>query len=235
MTRIALLIPAYQPTDALVTVVSQVVAQTSNPFDVIVVVDDGSDQRCAPVFAAVAQHARATVLARPRNEGKGASLRFGCGWLLQARSDLLGIVTADADGQHLPPDIVRVGRALLHDPDAVVLGVRSFDRGVPLRSRLGNLATRRLIAWRTGVTLQDTQTGLRGWPRRCCERNLSIGGDRYEHETAALLTALAAHDRIVEVPIATVYEEGNRTSHFRPLRDSVRIYACLLANINQRM
>jgi putative flippase GtrA len=33
---------------------------------------------------------------------------------------------------------------------------------------------------------------------------------------------------LVEVPIATVYLDGNRSSHFDPIRDSMRIYFVLL-------
>jgi putative flippase GtrA len=43
-----------------------------------------------------------------------------------------------------------------------------------------------------------------------------------------LLAARAAGIDLVEVPIETVYLEGNSSSHFRPLADSARIWAPLL-------
>jgi hypothetical protein len=32
----------------------------------------------------------------------------------------------------------------------------------------------------------------------------------------------------MEVPISTVYLDGNRSSHFDPVRDSMRVYSVLL-------
>jgi len=43
-----------------------------------------------------------------------------------------------------------------------------------------------------------------------------------------LLTACQSGMRITEVDIETVYLNDNSSSHFNPLRDSIKIYACIL-------
>ena len=48
------------------------------------------------------------------------------------------------------------------------------------------------------------------------------------HELELLLRARDAGHAIVEVPISTVYLDGNSSSHFRPVRDSARVYAPLV-------
>jgi len=53
-------------------------------------------------------------------------------------------------------------------------------------------------------------------------------GARYETELGILLLALERRRTLASVPIATVYLDGNRSSHFHPLADSVRIYSHLL-------
>jgi len=60
------------------------------------------------------------------------------------------VVTADADGQHSAADILRVAAELTANPRDLVLGVRTFGRSVPLRSRLGNALTRAIMRAITG-------------------------------------------------------------------------------------
>jgi hypothetical protein len=147
--------------------------------------------------------------------------------VLDELPEMLGVVTADADGQHTAADVVRVAEAVLGAGGRMVLGARSFAGDVPWRSRLGNGMTQRLFGWVTGVWLADTQTGLRGFPRRMLVEAAMLQGERYEYEMTVLADVCGRGERPVEVAIETVYLEGNRSSHFDPLWDSVRIYGVL--------
>jgi glycosyltransferase involved in cell wall biosynthesis len=232
---IALVIPAYRPPSLLPALVRDVVALEQPPiFQSIVIVDDGSEPRFARTFADAASQPRVTIVRREVNGGQGAALKTGIGHALAQFPDLAGVVTADADGQHAPEDIVKIARAFAAQPDALLLGVRAFGASVPLRSRIGNVLTQHLVALMAGLRVADTQTGLRGWPRRGCERNLGNEANGFEYNLATLLAAAAAGDHIVEIPIRTIYEPGNPSSHFRPLHDSVRIYRVLLHHAIRR-
>src|SRR5262245_1970976 len=120
---IAFLIPAYKPSSSLVGVVRALSDQAARA---IVVVDDGSGPEYSEIFAAVAAFAGGQLVRHAVNLGKGAALKTGINYALCAFPDLIGIVTADADGQHDPDDIQAVARALLDQPDALVLGSRAF-------------------------------------------------------------------------------------------------------------
>jgi putative flippase GtrA len=109
-----------------------------------------------------------------------------------------------------------------------VLGSRAFTGNVPARSRFGNAATKLLFTLATGERIPDTQTGLRGYPAVMLPWLRSVRGERYEYELNLLLEARHAGYSIQSVDIATVYLDHNSGSHFRPLADSVRIYAPLL-------
>lgn len=76
----------------------------------------------------------------------------------------------------------------------------------------------------TGITVSDTQTGLRGIPCFFMEQLLMVKGERFEFETNMLLETKKKKIPIVEVPIRTIYIEKNKTSHFNPIKDSVKIY-----------
>jgi len=221
-----LVIPAYQPEARLVALVDELLA---SPCRAVLVVDDGSALASAPVFEALAQRDRVTVLRHAVNLGKGAALKTAFNHALVHFPDLLGVVTLDADGQHLPADVRAVGDALVANPAALVLGARSFaGKDVPLRSGFGNMLTGWIFRLLIGQKLRDTQTGLRGISPALMRDLMTLPTSRYEFELDMLITAATAHIAVVEVPIATVYEEGNRSSHFNPLRDSFRIYFVFL-------
>ena len=50
-------------------------------------------------------------------------------------------------------------------------------------------------------------------------------GERFEFETNMLIETKEKDIPILEVPIETIYIENNATSHFNPLKDSLKIYA----------
>jgi putative flippase GtrA len=162
------------------------------------------------------------------NLGKGAALKTGFNFALCEFPDCAGVVTADADGQHDPDDVARLARALMDSPQTLILGAREFGRGVPLRSRLGNLVTRRVLRAVSGLALRDTQTGLRAIPLDFARKLLPLSSSGYEFELDMLLACKASRRAIAEVPIRTIYLDGNAASHFNPIFDSMRIYFVLM-------
>ena len=219
------LIPAYQPDARLPRLILEL--HRADPSTKIVVVDDGSGQKFSDIFEASAT-AGAHVISYENNRGKGYALREGFTWIRDVAGDLSEcVVTADADGQHTLNDIFRVGRTCT-DTGKSVLGVREFVGHVPARSRIGNTATSALFWLATGWKLKDTQTGLRAFPVALLPELLKVQGDRYEYELRVLLHLAKFRHPVTQIPIETIYEAGNPTSHFRPLQDSARIWAPLL-------
>jgi len=224
-TSVAALIPAWQPEALLPDLVQSLL---NHGCMRVIVVDDGSSQDHQPIFERCAMMAGVTVLRHAVNLGKGRALKTGFNFLLTDCPQYTGVVTADADGQHAVPDIVRVAQALAASPRGLVLGARQLDGQVPLRSRFGNTVTRYVFRFLTGRRVFDTQTGLRGIPASRLPELLVLPGERYEYEMTVLAHLCRQAVSPVEVPITTVYLDGNRSSHFDPIRDSMRIYFVLL-------
>lgn len=219
------LIPAYQPDARLPRLILEL--HRADPSTKIVVVDDGSGQKFSDFFEASAT-AGAHVISYEHNRGKGYALREGFTWIRDVAGDSPEcVVTADADGQHTLNDIFRVARTCT-DTGKSVLGIREFVGHVPARSRIGNTATSALFWLATGWKLKDTQTGLRAFPLALLPELLEVQGDRYEYELRVLLHLAKFRHPVTQIPIETIYEAGNPTSHFRPLQDSARIWAPLL-------
>ena len=121
-----------------------------------------------------------------------------------------------------------MARRLLQSPDSLVLGTRQFAGKVPLRSRLGNVVTKYAFWGLAGKRLDDTQSGLRGIPQQLARQLLRLKSSGYEFELDMLVQCGRLGVPIVTCPIETVYLDDNRSSHFHPLRDSLRIYGVLL-------
>ena len=220
----AVLIPAWQPDRGFIPLLT---ALSARGFAAIIVVDDGSGPDFEPIFAEAAAVPAIHLLRHAVNLGKGRALKTGINFFLTT-FNLQTLITADADGQHAVEDIVGVGQSLSANPTHIVLGSRTFARDIPLRSRFGNLLTRRIFAFVTGTTLTDTQTGLRAFPRSTLPALLTLEGERYEYEMTVLAHLCRTGPRPIEVPIQTIYLDANRSSHFDPIRDSMRIYFVLV-------
>jgi exopolysaccharide biosynthesis protein len=143
---------------------------------------------------------------------------------------VIGIVTADADGQHTPADILKVVKELAAS-DTIVLGTRDLSSAdVPLTSKIGNLFSAIYYKMKTGKILKDTQTGLRGIPAKYFDFALSIEGDRYEYEMRFLEQMNEENIEYCTVEIETIYEK-DRVTHFRTVSDSYTIYKSFFKNI----
>lgn len=216
---VAVLIPAYKPDERLIALVDEL---REKGFTRIVAVDDGGGAQFRPIFDAL--KGKAEVLVHEVNRGKGAALKTGLAYIMQTPG--VGVVTADADGQHAPKDVARIADALLIEPDKLILGSRDKAQ-MPPRSKAGNTITCGVFFAATFKWVGDTQTGLRGLPAAFLAAFSTLEGDRYEYEMNMLLYACREKIAIREVTIETIYIGNNETSHFNPLKDGLRIYALI--------
>jgi glycosyltransferase involved in cell wall biosynthesis len=221
--KLVAVVPAFQAERSIAEVVAGLFCAMPPPEGpTVVVVDDGSMDQTA----AEAERAGATVLRQPKNLGKGAALRVGMRFAVEAGAG--AVVTVDADGQHPAEDAARV--ALHPAPrESLVLGVRDLLRdGAPLANRFSNGFSNTFLSWFGGVTLHDSQCGLRRYP---VPETLALDArsDGYAFEAETLLRAARLGWHIAEVPIRVVYPpRAERVSHFRVLRDPARIVARVL-------
>ena len=217
------LIPSLNPDDSLVRLAQNLKKLNINN---IVIVNDGSDVSCDSIFETLQKDYDCTVVSHGINEGKGAALKTGIETIKNIYPDSAGFITADADGQHSPDDIFHIAEILNDNPSSLILGVRDFNaKNVPFKSRYGNKITSAVFFLTTGKHCKDTQTGLRGIPMNLADELLKINGKRFEYETNVLIQLAKDKINFIEVPINTIYENGNRETHFRPVKDSLLVYA----------
>lgn len=227
---VTVVIPSLNPDEKLAGVVRDLI---QIGFDDIILVNDGS---CTEYTANFPKDLpECTLLIHEVNRGKGAAMKTAFRYLLERDKGTDGVITVDGDGQHKASDVLACAEAMV-ESRSVVLGVRDFDLpNVPTRSRLGNKITSTVFRLFCGIKISDTQTGLRAIPYEYLPQMLEVSGDRYEYETNMLLQMNAMRIPSREVTIETVYIEDNQTSHFRPVRDSIRIYSLIIKFISSSL
>ena len=228
LSKISVVLPSLDPDEKLIAVVDGLLEYG---FSHIILVNDGSKQENLHYFHDLAaQHPEITLLHHEVNKGKGAALKNAFRWFLDNRPEGFGVVTVDGDNQHHPEDTKRCCEHMMQTGHAV-LGCRDFNQAdVPARSSFGNKTTSLIFKIFVGMTISDTQTGLRAFPRDVLEEIVDVYGDRFEYETNMLLAFKTKGIDFDEVKIRTVYIEENKSSHFRVIHDSWRIYKLILAH-----
>jgi glycosyltransferase involved in cell wall biosynthesis len=215
---IAIIIPVYEASTELRELIGHLIAVGAQ---IIYVVDDGSrHSSAADVLEGLLDH-RVKLCNHERNRGKGRALKTGIEQVIaNGTENLKGVITVDADGQHLVADVLKVAEEALADPEKVVVGSRKFAAdGVPLRSRFGNALTKLIFKVATGTAVKDTQSGLRFLPADRLETICRMPGERYEFELQ-MLTELANQGVAIGQPeISTTYVDGNKSSHYSKASD----------------
>ncbi len=219
-----IIIPAFEPEE---TCLRELVRRNWELGNQMVLVDDGSGKAYETLFWELGE--QCIVLHHNENKGKGEAIKTALRYIKDELWECREIGIMDADGQHLPEDMERILTKAEANPRTLILGTRTMDSSVPLKSRLGNWLTAKIFGMLTGVYVSDTQTGLRAFSVELLDFMLQVPGSRYEYEMNMLSACAKQKIPILEIPIHTIYHDRkNSCSHFRGFRDSFRIYKELL-------
>ncbi|MBD5521151.1 MAG: glycosyltransferase [Lachnospiraceae bacterium] len=227
INNMSVILPSYKPDEKLLAVLEGL---TGKGFCDVIVVNDGSGSDFDTLFEKAGAFPNVTVLTHPENRGKGCALKTAFSYCIENRPSCTGVITVDGDNQHHPDDIYACCLKLSENPVQIVLGARNFSSDeVPFRSRFGNVMTRSVFRFACGIRITDTQTGLRAIPAPYLPLMLETAGERYEYETNMLLEMKTHEIPFTEVTIRTIYLDDNDSSHFNPLKDSIKIYRTIFA------
>ena len=226
---IVVVIPSLNPDERLLELVEALVSDFPN----VVIINDGSSEKYDEIYQRAIEVGKGmvTVLNHCINCGKGRALKTAFNYALTSipKEAIRGFVCIDSDGQHSVDDIIRCAEELCKNPQALVLGCRNFDgKDIPTRSRFGNKITKSVLKLMCGISVQDTQTGLRALSAENARQYVQTVGERYEYEMNMLIETKEKGIPIIEVPIETIYINDNKSSHFNPIVDSWRIYKVFL-------
>ncbi len=208
-----ILIPTYNPDDKLLQVL-----KTINKKYETIVVNDGSENK--DMLKGCEEYAQ--IISYDENQGKGFALKTGFAYIKAHYKDYV-VVTMDDDMQHKLEDAINLCDYVNDHEDEFAIGRRHWDKTTPITSRIGNAIARHTFKRHTGLSIYDTQTGLRAFSYKLIDYMLSIEGNRYEYEMNVLYNLKNNNIKYKEIDIQTIYIDNNKTSRFRVFKDSIKI------------
>jgi glycosyltransferase involved in cell wall biosynthesis len=192
----------------------------------VIVVDDGSqDATAAEARRAAAAGLPVRVVRLDANQGKGAALFRG---FAEARAGVVAFL--DADLEIAPQNVLRLLSVMESSQAAVVVGKKTGD-GFPLARRLLSRIFRGTVSSLFGLSVSDTQTGIKLFRREVLERvapRMSISRFAFDIELLVAVTRFGYE--IAECPVTAEFRREGRLgrlglSHqLQMLADLVRIY-----------
>jgi len=211
--RVLVIIPALNAERSIGAVVRDCKAVVND----VLVVDDGSADRTA----GVGRVAGAEVVSHPINRGKGAALKTGFAYALEHGFD--AVVTLDADGQHLPREIPKFLAARQETGADLIIGGRAhlFGQMLP-RRRFANRFSARCIAFASHTDVTDSQSGFRLYSAQLL-RAIRLRSEGFDLESEVIVQAGQRRFKILSIPIDLGFVDGQSTSHYKPLMDTIRI------------
>ncbi len=182
-------------------------------FDLVVVVDDGSE-----VALQHPQTEGVVLLRHDKNMGKGAALRSGFRYCLDHHALVIG--TIDTDGEHDPRNFMHA-LARYNGEDLVSLSRAPHFHKYGWLRRIRNQVFSKLVSNRIGVQIGDTQSGMRIFSdravRACMKTELPSG---YAVETIMLETVVQEDLQVSEqaMAYAGLIRNGKKYSDLGVLR-----------------
>ena len=211
--RVGVVIPALQAAPTIAAVVRDALTQVP----AVVVVDDGSTD----VTSANAQAAGAFVIRHPLNRGKGGALKTGFAHAVENGLD--AVITIDADGQHLPSEIPKfLEEWNTRKPDLIIGSRDHLFEQMLFRRRMANRFSAAMISTFAGARIGDSQSGFRLYSRRLLQE-VPITSNGFDYESEIIVRAGRGGYMVESIPIELGFVNGISTSHYKPIKDTLRI------------
>lgn len=204
--RLCVIIPAYNEGRVIASVIKKARAIFSkSPYEIdMVVVNDGSGDNTS----SQAEHSGAIVINHILNSGAGSATATGLSYAHQKGYQMA--VTMDADGQHLPNDVLRGIEIMQESKTDLLIGSRLIDnRGMSKLKVFGNWGLSFVTLVLFGVKSTDSQSGLRIFSKRALEK-LRWKTAGYEFASEMLWRARQAGLIIDEYPIQAIYTDYSK-------------------------
>ncbi|MDM8532527.1 glycosyltransferase family 2 protein [Anaerolineales bacterium HSG25] len=198
LSKTVVLIPAYNEAKHIADVVEQALPYA----DRVIVIDDGSTDRTAPI----AELAGAVVVQHKHNQGKGAALSTGFKLAQEMKAEV--VVTIDGDGQHDPREIPQVIEPIVNQQADLVIGSRYLVSTsiVPQHRVWGHRAFNLLVNLTSGIIVTDSQSGFRAFSPQAM-RVITFRSKGFSVESEMQYISNYHRLQVTEQPITIRYDD----------------------------
>jgi glycosyltransferase involved in cell wall biosynthesis len=220
--KLSIVIPVFNERQTVATLLARVL-RLPLPLEIIVV-DDHSTDGTLDVIRPFTDIAGVKLIAKPRNEGKGAALRTG---FENVTGDI--VIVQDADLEYDPRDIPRLIQPIVEGKADAVYGSRFLartHRGSSTVHQWGNRFLTMISNAVTGLRLTDMETCYKAM-RRDLLQSIPLRQDRFGFEPEITAKLARRQCRILELPVsyaARAWDAGKKIG----IRDAINALYCVI-------
>ena len=207
MKRVCVIVPAYNEATVIKDVIksSKKTFAKAKEYDIdIVLINDGSKDNTLQQ----AKKGGAIVIDHILNSGAGGATLTGLAYARLHNYDIAA--TMDADGQHAPEDVLKGIYQIDPLQADLLIGSRLINsEGMSRTKVIGNKGLSLITRLLFGITVTDSQSGLRIYSRRAIDQ-LDWKSTGYEFCSEMIWRAKQSGLRIGEYPIQAIYTDYSR-------------------------
>ncbi len=194
-------------------------------FEIIVVDDGSSDNTFEESQRAKATGYPVRAVRHPVNRGKGAALFYGFQF---AEGEYIAFLDADLEIQ---PEYVKKFLQRLHETDSdLVIGTKVPKLGqMPFLRRIMSLVYREFVSLLFGLSLRETQTGIKLFRREVledCVPRLRVS--RFAFDVELMVAASRFGYRIIEFPVEVGFSRKSSLQRIKPRQIAGQLWDTLL-------
>ncbi len=203
MSELSIIIPAYNEAENLGHFLPEWAQYASRSGYQLIIINDGSSDGTAAVLEKYRSNRSLRIIDHKVRRGYGGAIKSGI-----KRAETEFAVTFDADGQHQPPAIDQLIKAMKESGADMVIGQRSNLSEGGLYRSLG----RNLIRWVAGlllpVKIRDLNSGLKLFRVDPAKKYIRICPDSMAFSDVITLAFISQGDLVRETPIVINQRRG---------------------------
>ncbi|MCX6156731.1 MAG: glycosyltransferase family 2 protein [Ignavibacteriae bacterium] len=204
--KLTIVVPVYNEEVSLKILLPSLIKFTNENNTRLIIVNDGSTDGSDAIIEPYSRDAGFTYIRHKKNKGYGAALKAGI-----ETADTEYVVSFDADGQHLPEDILRLQAKITGTDADMVIGSRVDNKGSETIKRFGKYIIRELSKILIQNEINDLNAGMKMMRTDLAKRYIKICPDTFAFSDVITLVFISEKNIVLEEPIQVVQRKNGKS------------------------
>lgn len=204
--NLTIVVPIYNEEISLKTIIPSLKKFAEENNFKLILVNDGSTDNSDSIIQSHNTNSDFKYIKHKKNKGYGAALKAG----IEAVETEF-VVTFDADGQHLPEDILKLRKKIIETDADLVIGSRVGNKGSESVKRFGKFIIRKLSKILIQNQINDLNAGMKMMRTNLAKRYIRICPDTFSFSDVITLVFISEKNVVLEEPIQVIQRQNGKS------------------------